>query len=241
MRIEARFSFSSPWPMFMCPRDLSPQVHSLTTVSSCLVHRAHSSIRLDLKICIFIPCVIPWGVIRSIFHLKYRCSRFERSLITMNLCATTMTKPCAAVLMIVLINATVHAQFVSNITADEWAYAAAVGAVTETWDITTLSGLSASEGKWHGIVYVPTARKLVAAPDSADAVLIVDPVTNTLDTTTLGGLGSGAGKWHGIAFVPTVNKAFAPPLNAGAVLIVDLATNTTDTTSELHWTDWGRV
>lgn len=71
-----------------------------------------------------------------------------------------------------------QAQYVSNATSEEWAYAAAVGAVREDVDTTTLGGLSSiSTLKWSGITFVDTVGKLFAAPSSADTVLIVDPFT----------------------------------------------------------------
>jgi hypothetical protein len=125
----------------------------------------------------------------------------------------------------------VHGQYTVDLTADEWAYAAAVGGVTEVLDTTTLAGFELGGGKWDSIVLADNVGKLFAAPRAASAVLIIDPVTNTTDNTTLGGLGSGIDKWIGISYAVNVGKLFAAPFRANAVLIVDPIFNTTDITT----------
>jgi hypothetical protein len=116
------------------------------------------------------------------------------------------------------VGATTH--FVTNVTADEWTYAAAVGTGVrvEGWDNTTFADLGSLGFKWHSITFVETVGKLFAAPVNADAVLIIDPVTNTMDVTTLAGFGSGGSKWYGIAYVEAVGKLFTAPATATAAL-----------------------
>jgi hypothetical protein len=122
------------------------------------------------------------------------------------------------------------AQYITNATADELAYANAVGAVRVEWG-SSITGFGTGVAKWAGAAAVPTVRKLFATPYTAGSVLIVDPVTHATDTTTLSGLGSSDAKYLEMTFVPTVNKLYSAPLNADAVLIVDPANNTTDTTA----------
>ena len=129
----------------------------------------------------------------------------------------------------------VHAlpQYTTNVTADEWAYATAIGAIVrvEGWDTTTLAGLGSVASKWDGVAFASNVGKLFGAPRNANAVLIIDPVANTTDITTLGGFALNGDKWIGIAFADNVGKLFAAPYNADAVLIVDPVTNATDITS----------
>jgi hypothetical protein len=113
----------------------------------------------------------------------------------------------------------VYGQYTVDLTADEWAYATAVGGVTEVLDTTTLAGFGLGGSKWDGIVLADNVGKLFAAPRDASAVLIIDSVTNTTDNTTLGGLGSDIDKWLGITYAGCVGKLFAAPFDADAVLI----------------------
>jgi hypothetical protein len=72
---------------------------------------------------------------------------------------------------------------------------------------------------------------LFAAPQNADAVLMINPRTNVTDITTLSGLEAVGHKWRGIAYAPSVDMLFAAPQNADAVLMINPRTNVTDTTT----------
>jgi hypothetical protein len=61
----------------------------------------------------------------------------------------------------------VQAQFTTNLTADELAYATAVGVVAQVLDTTTLASLGPPVGgKWIGIAMADNVGKLFAAPHS---------------------------------------------------------------------------
>lgn len=74
----------------------------------------------------------------------------------------------------------VHGQYTTNLTADEWSYAAAVGVrVVPVMDTTVL--VDERSGAWEGSAFADNVGKVFAAPYSSDAVLIFDPVTNATD------------------------------------------------------------
>jgi hypothetical protein len=54
------------------------------------------------------------------------------------------------------------ADYITNATTNEWAYATAVGAVSEGWDNTTLAGLEAvnATDKWVDFAFAPNVNKL---------------------------------------------------------------------------------
>ena len=105
----------------------------------------------------------------------------------------------------------VRSQPIRNFTAEEYSYAAALGAAHEVADNTTLGGLGTQNYKWHGIALAPTTGMMYCAPFYADSVLIINPMTNTTDATTLGGLGASDAKWAGIAFAPTTGMLYCAP------------------------------
>jgi hypothetical protein len=132
----------------------------------------------------------------------------------------------ATCLVLVLATTMCSSQFVANATADEWAYATAVGATVRMgWS--TIDGLVMGGHKYLGMTLAPTVGKLFAAPGSAQSVLIVDPTTGAIDNTTLSGLAVGNDKWAGVAFAPIVGKLFAAPFTSSDVLVVDPSTNAT--------------
>lgn len=59
----------------------------------------------------------------------------------------------------------VHAEFTTNLTADEWAYTTAVRAgMTPVMDTAALNGLGSGGNKWEGIALAANVGKLYAAP-----------------------------------------------------------------------------
>lgn len=92
-----------------------------------------------------------------------------------------------AIVQLVQLLLVVRTQRVDNVTAEEYSYAAALGAVRDVMDVTTLGGLDTGGIKWHGIEFAPTAGMLYSAPFNAASVLIINPTTNITDTSTLGG------------------------------------------------------
>jgi hypothetical protein len=54
------------------------------------------------------------------------------------------------------------ADYITNATTNEWAYATAVGAVSEGWDNTTLAGLEAANAtdKWADFAFAHNVNKL---------------------------------------------------------------------------------
>ena len=119
-----------------------------------------------------------------------------------------------------------------NFTAEEHSYtAAALGAVHDVVDSTTLGGVRADNFNWAGMAFAPTTGMLYCAPYCAASVLVINPLANTTDTTTLGGLGTGVNKWFGIAFAPTTGMLYCAPLSATSVLVINPLTNTTDMTT----------
>jgi hypothetical protein len=138
-----------------------------------------------------------------------------------------------AVMTMTIISSGVHAQYTTNLTTDEWAYCAAVGAsVRAVVDTNTITVARPRTNNWINLVFADNAGKLYGTPFYADTVLIIDPVTNTTDSTTLAvGLGSVIQEWHSMTYAPNVGKLFAAPWIADAVLIIDPLTNTTDNTT----------
>ena len=98
-----------------------------------------------------------------------------------------------------------------------------------TYDDTTITGLSDSANKWFGGVLAPNG-KIYGIPYTSPSVLIIDPVTNTTDTTTITGLSSSVDKWFGGVVAPN-GKIYGTPYTSSSVLIIDPVTNTADTTT----------
>ncbi len=93
-----------------------------------------------------------------------------------------------------------------------------------TFDLTSLTGLSAFTNKYTGCCLAPNGL-IYCSPDTEQNVLIIDPVNLTLDTTTIAGLSPASLKWEGIV---TANNGFlyCIPRNITSILVINPATNT---------------
>ena len=92
-------------------------------------------------------------------------------------------------------------------------------------DLSTITGMRGSTGTWRSGVLAPNG-KIYGIPDTANAVIIIDPVTNTADTTSMTGL-VGSQKWDGGVLAGN-GLIYGIPRTAASVLIIDPSTNTTD-------------
>ena len=97
-----------------------------------------------------------------------------------------------------------------------------------TYDTTTISGLSSQFTKYWGGVLAPNG-KIYGIPYDSTNVLIIDTYNNTYDTSTIEGI-SGSLKWNGGVLSPN-GKIYGIPFNSTSVIIIDPLTNTYDTTT----------
>eukprot|EP00037_Helgoeca_nana_P003005 m.37447 g.37447 ORF g.37447 m.37447 type:complete len:441 (+) comp13094_c0_seq1:42-1364(+) len=117
---------------------------------------------------------------------------------------------------------------VGNLTAEEFAFAAALGVAGETTHTVALGG---PRSVWSPFAYAPIAGKLFAPPLHASSVLAMDPVSNAVDNIALGGFNRTVSGWSYFAYAPNTGKLYAAPEHEHSVLVLDPRSNATDTTT----------
>eukprot|EP00035_Acanthoeca_spectabilis_P002370 m.87186 g.87186 ORF g.87186 m.87186 type:complete len:541 (+) comp11532_c0_seq1:156-1778(+) len=118
---------------------------------------------------------------------------------------------------------------IQNPTAEQFSLANTLGAVSPSFDTTSITGINALGGnngrKWVAFVYCPSTGKFYAAPERAHSVLVVDPVARSASQFSVPSIPGNVNYYFSMAYAENVNRIFAAPNGADAIMIINPVTN----------------